>query len=573
MRLIFKNLILFAIFTLTLPLFGLSPDKKTHHYKINHYDLEDGLPQISIFTIAQTSNGYIWVGTQDGVARFDGKNFVNVNFSHRTRANSDDIDTIIPIGNDVFNIFTRNGIHQIAKNKITYDIYGEKFKNSYVNNAFVASDSSVWFGDFTYGAYKLNGKSVLHITKDDGLFSGRVMAFAEDTESIFIGTTNGISIYNKKSGSVTPFEVDKKRFTKSINSLLYDSMGTLWIGTRNGLFTYKKNNLEKVVNSELSETVDIKYLYKDSNSVMWIGSKEGLFRYKNNSFNKVILEDDMSNTNIITIFEDRDGSLWVGSYSGLFLIQDGVFVTYSKLDGLSSDTIWSITSDKSGNLWVGSDNGLDFFNSKSDMYEKFDLKISGIKKASPSIFSLIVDNPENMWFGTMTGGVYHINNNKAIQYNIKNQIKGNLVPAVFKDSKNNIWIGTFGKGLFRLKNGEFKQFFKDEGLVGKAITHITEDKKGRIWAGTYAGGINMIENEKVTGFTMKNGLPADGVQSIYFDKEGNGWIGTNSGGIALFKDNTLKAAHSWSSDIFNKNTYAILEDGRRNLWISSNNFN
>lgn len=553
--------------------FALDPRKSMDFYRHNVWTVEDGLPMNSVISIAQTPDGYLWLGTETGLARFDGIDFdvfshentpallndlilslqadrkgvlwigtrgggitryQNGNFETFTTEHgllSNEVWAILETGDNAVWIGTRNGLNRFREEKLTTVPLLEKLSGYNVRALLEDRIGRVWVGTRGAGLLLVEKRGNRVESKYKGLSGLKITALLEDrVGNIWAGTTGAGLIRLRGDQQNQPFFYNTKNGlpTNYIRSLLEDRAGNLWIGTYGGGICVLKNG-------------------KDH------------FSYFNN-------RHGLSSNVIYTFYEDREGTLWIGTEGGgLNSLGDTRITTYTMKHGLSYDIITSIFQDSRGNIWIGNmGSGVDYLNAKNGKFQSITIR-DGL--SANSVFS-IAQHPDGcLWFGTVGGGVNRLTlkNGQFDVFTIREGLSDNFVRALYVDPSGNLWAGTDNGGLHRFSNGWFILYEN----VGFRVNTIFKDRRGGLWVGTWGNGLCLLKDGKIDVFNKERGLSDNIVMSIYEDKEGVLWIGTYSGGLNRMQEGKL--AGIGKKDGLPDNTiYCILEDQKHYLWMSSN---
>ena len=544
---------------------ALNPLKKLHQYTHINYQIENGLPQNTVLCIKQTSNGYIWFGTQEGLVRFDGRKF---------------------------KIFDKKNTPAL--------------KSNWISTLLEDKSGALWIGTY-HGLVKYNNNKFTVFTTEQGLTSNIINTIIQDKSgALWIGT---------QQGGITIFEnnVFKKLITKNttipynINSLHQDKTGTIWISTTKGIKWYKNEKIQEPNNSlnEVKNSVTSKFYSKESNE-LWISTRgKGLYKYKNKILTNYNKENGLLENNISTVFKDMQGVLWIGgdtkglvrlyknefnylnskqkqivsitsdnqgnlyfgtSNSGLNILKDGPITSYTTKDGLSHDIVYSVFEDNDNNLWIGTDGGgLNLY--KDDKFKSFSIENDFLTK---HIISICKDNSNTLWLGTWGNGVMIYKNNKFVKYNEIPEIQNSDIPIVYCDKDNTIWISAWGFGLYSIDSkSNIKIFGKKEGFNHIYISSILKDKSNTLWLGTNNNGIYTYKNGKLKNYTVNDGLAYNYTSCFYEDNEGNVWIGSLGGGLTLYQNGKFTKFESLNG-LYDDLILSIVEDNYNRLWFSCN---
>jgi diguanylate cyclase (GGDEF)-like protein len=482
----------------------------------------DGLPQNTVTSIVQTPDGYLWMGTREGLVRFDGARFT---------------------------VFDTRTNPELGKN--------------WVLSLLVDRDGRLWIGTSGGGLVRLAGGRFTRFSTTDGLPSDQVSVLFEDRRGrLWVGTDGG-GLARYETGR---FEVVRSRdaLGASIRALVEDDEG-LWIGTEAGLAQlHPDGTLTSFTPDEGLSRRSVRSLFRDREGVLWVGTDLGLDRLKDGHLTVFTRKDGLSHDVILSLVEDHDGNLWIGTDGGgLDRRRDGGFTSFTTRDGLSNDTVYALHEDGEGSLWIGTNlGGLNRL--KDGRLTPFTTK-EGL--SNDYIRAIYEDREGAVWIGTEGGGINRLRDGRVTAFTTRDGLSNDIVFSILEDRSGSLWIGT-DSGLTRFKNGRFDVFTANMGMSNDCVLALYEDRKGSLWIGTYAGGLNRLQDGRFTAFTTKEGLSNDTVNVIYEDHAGNLWIGTRGGGLDLFRDGrftTFTTKDGLSDDL----VFALHEDAEGSLWIGT----
>ncbi len=545
---------------------ALDPQKAITQYIMNNWQLKEGLPHNSILAIVQTRDGYIWLGTGNGLVRFDGVRFIVFNKRNTEQIKMNVIETLYEdrIGN--LWIGTSSGLVCLRDGKFTIYTIEEGLSHDYVKSIYEDRVGNLWIGTKGGGLNRLKDGKFTAYTTEEGLSNNNVKSIYLDREGTLCIGTEGGGLMLLRDEKFTIFTTKDGLSNNYISSLYEDQKGNLWIGTLNGLNKFRDSEFTAFTTKEGMCNNEVNVIYEDREGNLWIGTDGGLNRFKDGEFASLTMKEDLSHNIVCSIYEDREGNLWVGTLDGgLVCLRDGKLSTYSTKEGLSHNFIYSVYEDRVGNIWIGTSNG--GLNCLKD--GKFTTYTSrdGISTNS-NILTILEDRERALWIGTDCG-LNRMKEGKFTIYTIKEGLSDDMVRCVYEDQAGNLWIGTHNGGLNRLENGKFINYTTNDGLMSNTITYLHEDKEGALWIGTL-GGLNCIKEGKITSYTTKEGLTNNNINTIYGDHEGTLWIGTRCGGLNCLKDGKF-TSYSIKDGLFSDVIIHILEDNNNNLWISYNN--
>lgn len=602
--------------------------------RFNQLTIKDGLSQSSLNCIIQDSKGFIWIGTQDGLNRFDGYNFLvyKNNRNDSTSISDNFIHAVIEDKNRDLWVGTDHGLNRFDRAKQTFSSfkYNPKNKNSVSSNHISAllqdKRGNVWVGTAESGLDLLTRDSkgnihFKHFKAEDGNISSNFISslFEDKSGKIWIGTlSGGITIYDPLTNSFVNIQKNPSLPNSLSNNMVWcivqDQRGRIWVGTNDGLNLYHEKSKSFSVyrnnpsaNHSISGNI-VKSAFVDEAGVLWIGtSGAGLNRYNEKAgtfdhFNNLSYKpNSLGGDNVLSIFQDRTGIMWVGTNSGLskFDRYKQNFEHIEHIDNiqntLSSGQVWSLLEDEKEVIWVGTDDGLNSYNKRTETFKRHPKIITEKKQdANSSVYSLFKDSRGRLLAGTDEGlFVFDEGKSSIVKLQSKdklsNQLNNRRVYEIFEDKDKNVWIGT-KEGLMILDKDQNKYviFQSSEtepgSLASNVVRCIIQDHKGQIWIGTNGGGLSRaifgtdgkISNENISfenylGSETSQGINNSVILSMYEDPAGYIWLGTFGGGLNKFDPVTGRATYFTESDGLSNNVvYGILADSRGNLWMSTN---
>ena len=482
-------------------------------FNFKNITIEDGLSQSTVETIYQDSKGYIWIGTNDGLDRYNGyefKHYKHDKYDKNSIANNYIVD-IIEDKNGYIWVSTIGGLSRINPDKDEIKNYYSKEDSGNLSN------SNLW---------------QILCTKDNRLIAS---------------TIDGLNVYDKNKDKFTRILYKEGELpSQYIYSLEEDINGHIWVGTDNGLVELDKDlNIVKSYHDTIGDS-DVYNVYDDSKGNIWVCTLDnGLFKinlddksvenYKNNN-SKISIPSN----NVRDIISDSEGKLWIATDKGLctFDYEREEFITYNKKlyqsNSLIDDEIFCLLKDSSGLIWIGTYSGISRFNPNSS-FTHF--------KSDP------YDN---------------------------NSISGNVIHGIYEDDDKTLWIGTNESGVNIINGESIKHLNKENSnLVSDLIEDIT-GFKNYIFIGTNEGLSVLVKNDKtvknytITNYTTKDGLPSNKIRSLFIDSKGYLWIGTNKGLAILDINNNKIIDITYILDemgVSDKFIRAVYEDSKGNYYI------
>ncbi len=543
-------------------LLALNPHRALTQYTHTIWTEEHGLPQDTIHAITQTKDGYLWVGTDEGLAQFDGYEFTIFNKENGSLP-SDSITALWAANDGTLWIGTAGGLSHYRDHKFTTFTTKDGLADTSINSITEDRSGVLWVVAGVYLSRLENGKFTNFSPRDGlpieslrGVYTGR-------DGTLYIAGYAGVA---RREGTRFVPVITKPEFGGSIiTSVIEDRRGNLWA---TGLGLLKRSPSGKL---KLYTTKDglpdsfVRSVWEDRDGNLWAGTNGGLARLEGDRFVSNPAATSSEADWVRCIYEDDEGNLWVGMNSGLNRFSDGTFTNYGVPEGLPSDEPTTVYQDRRGRIWVGfHDRGLMDFSNPGRVYTTRD----GLP--SNEIFSIREDHNGDLLIATRDG-ISRMHDGRFISQAVTDPLNRHLV-LDFLESKDgkllvasgnglsilqsgqplesiipggpvlndsavtvqetrdgSLWAGTFGKGLWRLKNGQVHLFTTADGLTSDQIRSLAEDADGTLWIGTYGGGLNALRGGRFYSITAQQGLLSDNVAHIEIDPRGWLWLSTTRG--------------------------------------------
>jgi ligand-binding sensor domain-containing protein/signal transduction histidine kinase len=561
-RIAFLLLVLLGVSALqqSQQIYALSSRRELSQFAHQAWSTENGLPQNTVHAIVQTADGYIWVATEEGLARFDGISFTVFEKDNTPQLRSSDIRALMQDSKGALWIGTTDGLVQLFAGKFSAFTTQEGLPGNNIQSLSLDHNGNLWVAT-TSGLAQYRDGTFANFVTQPALPTSSVQTVFEDREgTLWIGTPYGLSRF--KDGKLVNYVVPEGAANNSVVSINEDKDGRLWFGTLDGLTCLEQGRSRTYKTQDGLPSNRIISLLPDREGSLWIGTANGLVRLAGDKFTSFKPGSGLSSNIILSMLEDREGSLWVGTESGgLSLLKDTKFTTYSAADGLAGDLVKSVYEDQQGGLWIGTNGaGLSLF--KDGKFTTYTTK-DGL--SSNVVLALFGDQLGNLWAGT-PDGLSRFNKGKFTTYTSADGLSNDFVRSVYADREGNLWVGTRG-GLTKLRDGNFKTFTTLDGLPNDFVGAIHEDANGSLWIGTL-GGLSKFKDDRFTTYTTKDGLSSDTVLSLYEDSSGTLWIGTNGGGLNRLKDGKFEV-FTTTAGLPDDVVYRVLDDQRGSLWLAS----
>ena len=545
-------------------------------FNFQSWQKEQGLPQIPVRALTQTHDGYLWIGSDDGLARFDGLRFVAFGIQEGIKVGS-------------------------------------------VSALFEDSRGALWIGSADNGLSCWQNNQVTTFTTRDGLPANSITALAEDDNGrLWVGTDAGLMLW--QNGQLLPLNAAGAFNGQRITALFKDRQGQMWVGVKGAdVFQFVNDKFVPLAGDSMEDLLkDSHCLLMDHIGRMWIGAGEDfVLCHDGDHWHHYRIPRNQAKSHVSTLAEESDGTVWAGSAGGgLLQFKDGKNFAIPAGCGLAGNLIESLLTDREGRLWVGTDAGLNRLHRRSlftlsqseglgfgaaqglaevtpgvvwvskpnDGIYRWDGKsfsrlsaaglsphdsqitallvthegfcwvattnslllykdpiaaadeVKVIQSAKLDIISLAEDREGALWAGTRDGTIWQLHDNKwLVQTNFS---QTNAITAIVPDTDGSMWVGTDGGGLYRLMNGSFQHIDKSQGLLSDALRALYLDAQGTLWIGTADEGLSRWRDGRITNFTTREGLPDNNISQIIEDNAGRLWLGT-SGGIACVSKRRL----------------------------------
>jgi signal transduction histidine kinase/ligand-binding sensor domain-containing protein/DNA-binding response OmpR family regulator len=537
---------------------ALDPQKAITQYAQTSWQTENGLPQNAVQTILQTSDGYLWLGTQEGLVRFDGTRFAVFDRSNTPAFKGNDVSALLQARDGTLWVATINGL-------VSYR--GDVFRghlSKRLSGLAEDGDGAIWIGTSGEGALRLKDGRVMAFTTKDGLADNVVLGITRTRDgALWFATNGGLSRF--KDGRFTTYTVADGLADNGPRSVYEDGDGSLWIASAKGLSHFAAGRFTNYTTAQgLSENA-IRTVLRDSDGALWVGTEGGgLNRWANGRFTSARLQDGFPSDFVSSLFEDREHNLWVGTLSnGLVRLKDTSFINYTTREGLSSDFVRPVLEDRDGALWVGTQGG--GLNRLKDGKITIWRKKDGLP--NDQVMALGESRDGTMWIGS-NGGLTTFKDGRFRTYTTRDGLPHDNVRAIYEDRDGQIWIGTRGGGAARFSGGRFTALQGSDKVPDSTVHVFLQTRDGTLWIGSN-GGLSVYRNGTFRTYTTAEGLSGDSVYALHEDADGALWIGTYGGGLTRYKSGQF-TRYTTKNGLFDDVVFVILDDGHDRLWMTCN---
>jgi signal transduction histidine kinase/ligand-binding sensor domain-containing protein len=553
-------------------LLALDTHKALTQYSASVWTQRNGLPQDAVRAIAQTTDGYLWVGTDEGLARFDGYEFVSL---HRERGApaSDSISALAAGTDGSLWIGSRSGLTHYKDQRFQTYTRKDGLIDDLVSDLFVDHAGVLWIvagGSLS----EFDGDHFTNFARDKELPLRSVRAVTEspDHKLYICGNSSVVTMVDGRFVNVIGPSVLSLDFPSHIQA---DKAGNLWItGARGVVERRSDGSLKRYRRNEgLTDAFGMNTIAEDGAGAIWVGTDWGLARLEGSRFRN--LPETRDGIAVRCIFEDREGNLWVGSDNGLTRYRDDIFTTLGKSEGLPDNGPTAIFEDHAGSIWAGYDDGLVMMTghlppairvsterlfvrhlhetSSGELLVPSRQGLIRIKQGHPStftppdpqgrktVFDAVEGRDGSLWLALPNGLGQLSNTHFRTVIPAGPLYQDDSFYVLAKTEDGAIWAGTLSDGLWRYRNGERVLFTPAEGLGSSQVRALYADKKGTLWIGTVNGGLNSFYQGKIIQYRARDGLLSDNIYGITDDGESL-WLNTPRGICRVPRDQLAKFA-------------------------------
>ena len=627
-----KTLLPFTVL-LAVAVAGVSARATDHQRpRFQHLAQDDGLSQSMVYAIEQDATGFMWFGTQEGLNRFDGYDFVvHAPVPGDSSSLANESIRALHIGADgTLWVATDAGglarYDSAAEDFITYrhdPAAAGSLGSDRVRTVFEDSVGRLWVGTDGAGLALLRDRDAgtfEHLRHDpddlESIGSDYVWSIAEDGDgSLWVATTQGLSRLDAATGKFRRFQHDPANpdslSNDEVRVVRVDRQRNLWVGTAEGLNRYDRrmDSFERFQHDEanpLSLSADrINAIFQDSTGILWIGTVDGLNAWNPATRDFMRYREDPANpfslphNTVMSIFQDRAGVLWVGSYDGISRWNPATraMLHYRQEpnndDSLSNDTVTTFTEDPAGNIYVGTfGGGINVLDRSRETFSQIvNDPADDESLAGDRVMALLCDSNGRLWAGTRASGLNRMDPDTGRFERFvhdpddDSSLSADGVTYVLEDRNGGIWVATFGGGLNYYDGTKFRHFRHSPddptSLSSDRVLVLFEDSSGGIWIGTYASGLNHLDpySSKITRYRSDpanpNGLAGDGITMIQEDDGGDLWIGIKGRGLNRWRREDRDAGKlvfdrlSQIDGLPNATIYSGQWDSDGHLWLST----
>lgn len=531
-----------------------------------------GLPEGTISTIVQTRDGYLWLGSFAGLARFDG-----VAVRQFTVGNTPGVRS--------------NRIHSLLEDR----------------------HGTLWVGTESDGVFSLRDGVWSTPPWNASLPDPQVWTMTEGRDgALWLGTSRGVARVNQ-SGHVTTYTARDGLPLREVHVITEARDGTIWVGLwAGGVVRIVGDTMHPFRAPDLGEDALVSEIYEDPAGTIWIGTDSerigqvgGIFRVDGERADLIFSRPASRTTSLLgesptfrvrSIVRDPSGGLWVATNGGLWRVDGTVHTRYGVESGLADNHVTTVQFDREGNLWIALDS--------SGLHRlKRRLATTYLPQTVPrmAFVPIVGDGADGFWAGSICQGLWHFSNGVFERYSGEQGLAPHCIWALHRDPDGTLWLGDSRGGLFRIEGGRvtampragpsvnaimrdragtlwigategLKRLVADDTFethplpVAGAILFLADRGAGGLWVGT-SSGLFAFDQGRFTRWSTETGLSHDIVRAVLEDPDGTVWVGTDGGGLNRMKEGRI-THYSTDNGLFDNVVSHILDDGRGNLWMS-----
>ncbi|WP_291723415.1 two-component regulator propeller domain-containing protein [Bernardetia sp.] len=574
MRFNTKISLLLSIFIFTFLTFSLLHAQNPH---FRTYSIQEGLPQSSVYSLLIDNTSQLWIGTQGGVASFDGQNFTT--YTQKEGLGDNHVTTIYQDNDNQLWVGHRYTGISIKKGNRFINFGGDTIKT--VNTLLKTKKNELLVGTNT-GLFVIDTEKN-EVTSHHFKANFVSQIFTRNNEIFVVGTGGLLKLDTNNfllDSLLTPSDLNSQAV--GFANVKFIDNNTLWAATRNGLFKVslqsagKATILEKYTVSEISILNGINSLKIANDNSLWVATMGGAVHIKDKRIETFTTQNGLAGAQVASIEQDHEGQIWMGTHMGkglsLFL---GRY--FEQIKQAEDEIVLATTVDNEGGVWTGTLKGV----YRYTFTDKYQSNIANVEKMgifqNQVVNALYTDSRGLVWLSTRGKlACYDPKNKQITDYSKLINIQPNTgITSINEDKDNHIWVSAFRQKCMRLtmENGKAvskKDFTTNDGLVSNTIWSLYKDNRGNLWFGSNDNGLSWYDGEKFYSLTEKDGLPNNRPASITQDIDGNMWFASIGGGAFRYDGKDFKV-YTTKNGITSDNPYLIVGDDLGQIWIGTNN--
>lgn len=535
-----------------------SAPRSSPTFRITRWTSTHGLPHNKVKCLLQTRDGYLWVGTEAGLARFDGVRFMVVGSGEESQRPLPAVSALAEDNDTNLWIASNAGLFRLDGQTIVHYTPAHGLPHHKIWKLVARLNGELWMETDSNMARIQEGR-IIHFSSQQGLAGMRPRWVLETQDgTLWLGDGRWRQQFDQQSNHFMPLAWQGISNDTSVTSLSIARNGELLVGTDAGLYRGMAGRWQHYHQASGLTDIFIHRIMEDSNGRVWVATRDaGVYFLEGGRFQPVHLGLSEGEFIVDAMIEDREGNLWFATREGLIRLQQLSIRTYTTVDGLVDDYVHCVHEGPDGAIWVGSSRGISWSHGGTFAnYRRF------APRTEMSVRSILADRNTNIWVSSY--GLWTFQNGTLDEVTTALGLRSQHIQSLYEDRMGGIWIGT-GAGVVHWRDHRARAFTTFDGLGGNGADVFLEDHSGDVWIGN-AFGLHRVSGGKLTRFTQSDGLVHDNVRALHKDAEHSLWIGTANGLARLTagKFFSFGKQHGMPELFINQ----ILEDQFGAFWIS-----
>jgi signal transduction histidine kinase/ligand-binding sensor domain-containing protein len=551
-----------AAFCLIDSAYAIDPNRAMSQYVSDHWGTEQGFPKGPLYAIAQTRDGYLWIGTESGLIRFDGWSFrlmqdptgVLPTTPVLGLTSTSDGSLWILLAGQILMRY-RDGVFERPKLE----------EGPYTNISAISQSSQgeLLVSKMEDGTFDLHDGKFRRLATADELPRSPVISLAQTTNGeVWMGTRDA-GLFRLSGGQTLP--VRKGLPDLKVDCLLREGDQDLWVGTDNGIVRWNGSQLMAASTTALRNHFQALAMASDRDGNIWVGTdSQGLLRINSQGAAALQKNDGVTHEAVTAVFEDREGNLWIGGSDGVERLRDSAFVSYSRPEGLATDGSDPVFVDSQNRMWFPpAGGGLWWVKGE----QRGRISNDGLDR---DVVYSISGKAGELWIGRQSGGLTRVSDEHnsfiAKTYTQADGLAQNSVYSVYLARDGSVWAGTLSAGVSVLRNGRFTNYTIANGLASNTVVSILEGSDGTMWFAT-PNGLSALSNGHWRTYTTSDGLSSENVNCLLEDSTGVLWVGT-AAGLSFRAQGRFHVPVS-APAVLRTQIFGVAEDRHGSLWMAA----
>lgn len=527
---------------------------------------EDGLPRNRIQAIEQTPDGYLWIATSGGLARFDGVRFVVFDSSNTPALRDESILSLLPARDGSLWAGTEGGgLVHYSGGAFTSFGTAEGLTNGFVRALGEDNAGNLWVGTDRGFFRMVDGHFVrLDHGTPQSPFASAVQILTDKQQRVWVGTQAGLLTVS--GGMIVPAICREERMTAAVKGLYRTTDGTA--------FTIDAKGISEIRNgcrlqNRLARDVSITAVREARDASVWVGTLgEGVIRYVDGKPQKFTAPSVLPDNAVTAVFEDRSQDIWIGTQDGLALLSRTPLTTIDASAGLADNHVTAVSADFQGaagtdKVWIATWSG-QMYRIVGGIPIPFPLPGVDLREFKPH--TMLEDTKGVLWLGSYNAGVTRLNRGVVTHFGMKEGLRTNAIRQFYEDEHGHIWFAT-GSGMTLWDGKSIRNYYLNDGLSYPSVRCVAPNPGGGFLIGT-DGGLNLVQNDRFVSVPAFAALRQEKIWSILPDPDGTLWLGTRGDGLIRLRNGRI-TRYTTSEGLISNAIFKILDDGKGKLWLSS----